>query len=391
MRAKARQRSISFGKAAVAVIMLAALGFALALGHARSASAQAVRPPANAVTPAEMGQGPRDVDIGRYKATWGQVRRGVVGNVEIPDKREAVLVQATGQVWRGLHTGPVVRWSGYGLVAIVVVLAVYYLWHGSIKIEHGRSGRLIERFTALDRFAHWLAASTFIVLALTGLNMLFGRLLFLKGPGVISIGANFSGGQDFYAALTHWGKVAHDYASWGFIVGLILMFVLWVGENLPTRSDLVWLAKAGGLFSRGVHLPAPKINAGQKMLFWGVIIFGGSLAYSGLCLLFPFQILPWSYTFKALNLLGLGLPTDLLPVQEMQLTQLWHGIVAVCVIAALIAHTYIGTLGMEGAFEAMGTGMVDENWARQHHAQWAEEVEREAAEGAKGGHAQPAE
>jgi formate dehydrogenase subunit gamma len=50
-----------------------------------------------------------------------------------------------------------------------------------------------------------------------------------------------------------------------------------------------------------------------------------------------------------------------------------HAVVAVLFVAVIIAHIYIGTLGMEGAFEAMGTGEVDLNWAKEHHDLWLEE------------------
>lgn len=394
MRGLARRCRNAIGRAAYAFVVLSALGlgFTLAASLDRGAAAQAVRPPASAVTPADMGQSPRDADIGRYKQTWSQVRRGIVGTVEIPDKREAVLVQATGQVWRGLHAHSVVKYGGWGLAIVVLLLGIFYVWRGTIAIEHGRSGRHVERFNALERFAHWLTAGTFIVLAVTGLNIMFGRRLFLRKPGDVAIGADFSGGQDFYAWLSAWGKILHDFAAWGFIAGLVLIFVLWVGQNVPNRQDLAWLAKGGGMFGKGVHPPARKFNAGQKLVFWAVVLLGGSIAYSGLCLLFPFQILPWNGTFAALNGLGFGLPTDLLAVQEMQLTQLWHAVVALVLIAIVLAHIYIGTLGMEGAYDAMGTGKVDENWAREHHSEWAEELAAEAkGAGAKGGRAQPAE
>ncbi len=392
MRDRTRRVRAGLGATGLALATLYAAALTLAPALEPAALAQTVRPPANAVTPAEPGQSPRDVDIGRYKQTWREVRRGVVGDVPIPDKREAVLVQATGQVWRSIHTGALLRWGGWGLALVVLALGAFYVMRGTIPIERGKSGRMIERFNALERFAHWLTASTFVVLAVTGLNIMFGRRLFLKRPGEVSIGPDFSAGQDFYAWLTHWGKVLHDFASWGFMVGLILIFVLWVGQNILNRHDLVWLAKGGGMFSKGVHVPARKFNAGQKLIFWAVVILGATLAFSGLCLLFPFEILPWNGTFAALNAIGLALPANLLPIQEMQLSQLWHGVVALVMIAVILAHIYIGTLGMEGAFDAMGTGKVDENWAREHHDLWVEELARTAKEGGpKGGRAQPAE
>ena len=73
--------------------------------------------------------------------------------------------------------------------------------------------------------------------------------------------------------------------------------------------------------------------------------------------------------------MGFGeLPTVLAPHEEMQLATLWHAIVSFVLIAIIFAHIYIGSLGMEGAYDAMGSGEVKEEWARQHHSIWAEEV-----------------
>jgi formate dehydrogenase subunit gamma len=57
----------------------------------------------------------------------------------------------------------------------------------------------------------------------------------------------------------------------------------------------------------------------------------------------------------------------------MQIAQVVHGVVAVLFVAAMLAHIYIGTIGMQGAFEAMGKGTVDLNWAKEHHSLWVEQ------------------
>jgi formate dehydrogenase subunit gamma len=170
------------------------------------------------------------------------------------------------------------------------------------------------------------------------------------------------------------------------MVGVVMIFVLWVRHNIPSRVDLKWLALGGGMFKKGVHPPAKKFNAGQKLIFWAVILGGISISLSGLALLFPFELPLFAKTFQVLNIFGLGLPENLTMMQEMQLSQLWHGIVSLVLIAIIIAHIYIGTLGMEGAFEAMGSGQVDVNWAKEHHSLWVEDV-RHKGSGAQ----QPAE
>ena len=63
----------------------------------------------------------------------------------------------------------------------------------------------------------------------------------------------------------------------------------------------------------------------------------------------------------------------------MQYAQLWHSIVAFVFIAIIIAHIYLGSIGMEGAFDAMESGEVDRQWAREHHSLWFEEETGEPA------------
>jgi formate dehydrogenase subunit gamma len=162
-------------------------------------------------------------------------------------------------------------------------------------------------------------------------------------------------GADTFAMVTLAGKFVHNYIGLLFILGLTIMFLIWIRQNVPTRIDLIWLAKGGGMFKRGVHPPARKFNAGQKIVFAAVIIGGALLSYSGLNLMFPFT-----------------LETT---VQDMQQTQLLHAIGALALTAVIIAHIYIGTIGMEGAIDAMWSGRVEENWAREHHNLWFKELD----------------
>ena len=80
-------------------------------------------------------------------------------------------------------------------------------------------------------------------------------------------------------------------------------------------------------------------------------------------------------TFKVMNQFGTNFPTELSPIQETQYALMWHGIMALVMIAIVIAHIYIGSVGMEGAFDAVGTGQVDINWAKEHHNLWMQEME----------------
>jgi formate dehydrogenase subunit gamma len=301
---------------------------------------------------------------------WRAIRRGAQGDVSIPDKKAGIMIQSEGDNWRAIRNGPLSVYGSWAIFGVIALLALFFVIRGRIRVDHGLSGRTIVRFNGLERFGHWLVANCFVLLALTGLNIMYGR--YVLKPLI---------GAEAFATITAWGKYVHNYVGFAFMVGLVLILVLWIRNNFPNRHDLVWLAKAGGMFTKGSHPPAKKFNAGQKILFWIVILGGASISMSGIALMFPFQFEMFSGTFAVLNVFGLGLPTDLTPMQEMQYMQLWHAILALLLIAVIIGHIYIGTLGMEGAFDAMGTGKVDRNWAREHHPLWLEEKDGAKAPG----------
>lgn len=297
---------------------------------------------------------------------WRAIRRGDAGSVSIPDRQAGVMIQSEGDDWRAIRNGPLSTYGVWALLGMIGLVALFFALRGRIRIDAGPSGRKVTRFNGIERFAHWLAATTFIVLALTGLNLLYGRYAVL--PVV---------GPEVFHVITGIGKRLHNYLSFGFMVGLVLMFVLWVWSNIPTHHDVIWVLKGGGLLKRGVHPPSKKFNAGQKIIFWLVILGGLSLSLSGIMLLFPFKFSMFGATFAWINtIFGTDYATILTPMQEMQLAQIWHASVGVVLTAVIFAHIYIGSIGMEGAFDAMGSGEVDENWAREHHDLWVEQLEK---------------
>ena len=303
---------------------------------------------------------------------WRAIRHGVSGTVSIPDKKAAVLVQSEGDDFRLFRSGPLSSYGGWSLLAMFLLLGVFFTLRGRIKIESGRSGRTVLRFNDLERFTHWLTASSFIVLGLSGLNTLYGKFVLMP---VI--------GKSAFASFTLYAKMTHDYIGFAFMIGIALMIVIWVRENIPSKQDVSWMLQGGGLFSKGNHVPAKKFNAGQKLIFWATVLGGLSISYTGICLLFPFEFAPFAPTFTLLNVFGFDLPTPLSPVHETQLALMWHAVMALVLIVIIIAHIYIGTLGMEGAIEAVTTGEVDENWAREHHSLWLEEINQKSREPAE--------
>lgn len=292
-----------------------------------------------------------------------------------------VLMQDGGMKWLEWRSGPLRTYGTYMLLGMIALLALFYLIRGKVRIEGGKSGQTIQRFNGLERFGHWLMAGSFIVLGITGLVTLFGRVAIIPYLG-----------KEAFAPIAIMSKWVHNNVSWAFMLGLVMIFLFWVLHNLPSRHDIGWLLKGGGLFSKHSHPPSKKFNAGQKIIFWSVILLGGSISVTGLSLLFPFELPLFAQTFAFLRDMGIDslpvigtLPVELAPQEEMQFSQLWHALISFVLMAIIIAHIYIGTLGMEGAYDAMGSGEVDVQWAKEHHSIWAEEalakqpIAREAA------------
>jgi len=272
----------------------------------------------------------------------------IQGLGSIPDTKSYVIEQPIGRVWQAFHE-VWLRWIGaIAMLGMLAVLIVFYLWRGMVRIKSGRSGTNIVRFNAFERSVHWMTATCFIILALSGLNITFGKPLLLP-----LIGAS---------AFSSWSlavKYAHNLLSFPFTLGVVLIFLMWLGGNIPNRVDIEWLKRGGGIIGHD-QPPAYRFNAGQKGIYWIVVLGGSLIAVTGYFLMFPFY--------------GTN-------IADMQLAEVVHGVVAVLFIAAMLGHIYIGTIGMQGAFEAMGKGTVDLNWAKEHHSLWLEQEQARTGPG----------
>ncbi|WP_084327742.1 formate dehydrogenase subunit gamma [Salinarimonas rosea] len=321
----------SFAKGArTALAAFALLGLAAVLVPS-DVRAQSINPTASAVTEEQLLQAL-------------QPGGEIAGRVSIPDQKATGLIKPGGQDWRAFHQGTMLWITAIALLGMLAIVVAFYAVRGKITIDSGMSGLKILRFNSFERFVHWLTAGSFLILALTGLNLVLGRyvLIPLFGP-------------EAFAAATQWGKYAHNYLAWPFMAGLVFMLAVWIKDNIPDRTDVAWLKAGGGLLKKGVHPDAKKFNAGQKGIFWSVILGGAALSVTGVLLLFPY--LAGGYA-------------------DWQLVQIIHGIVAAVLVAIMVGHIYIGSVGMQGAFDAMGSGEVDFNWAKEHHSLWAEEARR---------------
>jgi formate dehydrogenase subunit gamma len=261
----------------------------------------------------------------------------IEGRIDIPDTKAAVLIQPAGRSWDYFHE-VLLHWGGaIVILGTIALLGLAYVILGRIRIAAGRSGQKILRFKSFERFSHWLTAVSFVALGLTGLNITFGKIMLL--PLI---------GPDAFSRVSELAKYVHNFTSFAFMAGLVLIVLIFFKDNLPERVDIDWLRQGGG-FVKGKHAPAGRFNLGEKLVYWLSLAAGVAVSLSGLLLLFPFY--------------GTN-------IADMQLAQVAHAVVAILFVALILAHVYIGTLGMEGAFEAMGTGEVDLNWAKEHHDLW---------------------
>jgi len=261
----------------------------------------------------------------------------IEGQIAQPNERARVLMQPAGRQWDQFHE-IILRWLGtIVILGMIVALGVAYLIMGRLRISNGRSGQKLRRFTSFERFSHWLTAVSFVALALTGLNITFGKIVLL--PMV---------GPETFSSLSQAAKYVHNFVSAAFVIGLVLIVGLWIKDNIPRKVDVDWVKQGGG-FIKSKHASSGRFNAGEKLVFWFALGAGAAVTISGYLLMFPFYV------------------TD---IAGMQIAQVVHAVIAVLFVAVIIAHIYIGTLGMEGAFEAMATGDVDMNWAREHHDLW---------------------
>ena len=290
---------------------------------------------------------------------WRAVRNsgnapGTVNNLAASGER-GVLVQtfteypgskltSAGEAWRQVRNQWIIPYGGALLVIVLLAMALYYFAKGPLGGHEPDTGRRIERFTYLERAAHWSNAIAFCVLAISGLVMAFGKFVLLPLTGSTLLG------------WLSWPlKTAHNFAGPLFAVSLVIVFCTFLRSNWPSRDDWVWLRRGGGLFG-GEEPPSHRFNAGEKLVFWGGVFFlGVFVVSSGLVL---DKVVP-----------GLVYERG-----DMQIAHMIHSVSAMLMMAVFLGHIYIGTIGMKGSYRAMKTGYVDEAWAREHHRLWYEDI-----------------
>lgn len=275
---------------------------------------------------------------------WRSARRGEGGftNQSGPYVTNE-LISNSGENYRQIRVGPLTTVGGWFLVIVFLAITAFYLLVGQKKIDGGRAGQTVVRWQAYERFLHWLVALGFVILAITGLSLLFGRTVLIPLFGHVGFSA--------------WAEVAystHNLVGPVFAVALLVMILLFVRHNVPNKTDLEWFKQGGGIVGNK-HPSAGKMNGGEKVWFWvGVFALGLTAAITGFIALFP----NWGFQTREI----------------MSLVLILHAIAGILWIGLFLGHAYIGTLGTEGALEGMTRGRVDVAWAKQHHDLWYQDV-----------------
>ena len=279
---------------------------------------------------------------------WRDVRqrdREITGTTQAQGVDAGVLISPAGEDWREFRVEKLIPYSAYIFAGVVFVLLIYFLLRGRIRIKEGRSGVLIPRYSLYERWVHWIMVAVFMALALTGVILLYGKLVLIPVLGPEGFGVT--------AQASKW---LHDVTGPVFIISLVLMAFAFIREALINfKVDTIWLLRAGGYLG-GKHPSSGKINAGQKGWYWAVVLGGLVLIGSGLVMYFP--------NFQQGRLI-------------LQDAHMIHSLASVFVIAFMFVHIYLASVGMEGSLECMTTGYCDENWAKEQHDLWHEEMKAE--------------
>jgi len=286
---------------------------------------------------------------------WRAVEQGVGGSTSTGGSEAGILIAPGGVEWQQLRDGPVAKYMPWVILGMLAVVILFHLIHGKSKLDaKSLSGRKIKRWNGLDRAVHWITAVSFIALAITGLSMLIGKTLLIPLLGK--------------AGFSWWAQASitiHNLLGPIFSVGVVLMIVLWIWYNFPSKVDVQWFKQGGGMLA-GKHPDAGRMNGGEKVWFWVVAVVGLAVSITGLIMLVPIYNLPVPSWLGWMPLIEGTRP-------QMQQANLIHAILSLGWTALAVGHVYIGTAGTEGAFEGMKTGYVSEEWARQHHNIWAED------------------
>ena len=200
--------------------------------------------------------------------------------------------------------------------------------------------QLIQRYTPAERVNHWAVTITFILLALSGLALFHPAFFFL---------ANLFGGGV-------WTRILHPFIGVLMVALFIFMAQRFAPHNHITDTDRKWIRQIEDVVrNNDEKLPeAGKYNAGQKYLFWTLVVC--------ILLLFVTGIIIWQPYFA-----------PKMPVGLLRLAVLVHAVAAFVSIAGILVHIY-AAFWVKGSIKAMTRGTVSRAWAQHHHPAWFRQV-----------------
>jgi len=272
---------------------------------------------------------------------WSEVRSGAPQTTTVRGRETNILIQPQGQTWRALRA-PIAFWGGVLFALAVAGLAGFYLLRGAMTVEQRSGDIVIERFSAADRYAHWLMAIVWTTLAVTGLILSLGKAVLL--PLI---------GYTLFSWLAQLAKALHNFMGPILLVAIPWLFVRFIRDNGIGMEDLRWFLNIKGYFQDHEY-PSHRFNGGEKLVFWFVlVVFSTILLVTGLVLVFP--------NFDQTR-------------STMQIANVVHMVSAYLAIALALVHIYLGTIGQAGAYRAMRDGYVTGAWAKHHHVRWYNDV-----------------
>jgi formate dehydrogenase subunit gamma len=203
-----------------------------------------------------------------------------------------------------------------------------------------KQNQLIERYTAADRCTHWVVAITFILLALSGLALFHPSMFWLTNL--------FGGGP--------WTRILHPWIGVLMTAAFLIFALRLARHNLMSGDDWRWLGHLGAVIrNREEGLPEPgRYNAGQKVLFWVLVLSMLALLASG--------IVMWYAYFPHYFAVG-----------QRRIAVVVHAVSTFVIVAGIIVHVY-AAFWIKGSVRAMTRGTVSRAWARQHHPAWYRQV-----------------
>ena len=200
----------------------------------------------------------------------------------------------------------------------------------------------IVRYEPATRINHWIVAISFVLLALSGLALVHPALFWLTNL--------FGGGP--------WTRILHPFIGLVMVIAFVFLGAKMWHENVMQPRDWQWLRQIKDVVNnREDALPeVGKYNAGQKLLFYAIVLCLIGLLLSGIVI--------WRAYFAVY-----------FSVEVIRFASLLHAFCAFVLICAIIVHIY-AAIWVKGSVKAMTRGTVSYGWAWKHHRLWFREATR---------------